>query len=87
MTRLTDGQMALLRLAEAKSLPGDGHRIRGSGPHRAARTLERLGLIRIAEIIPGSYLHVTPAGRELLRQTPGGIAGPAPGIETPEGEG
>jgi hypothetical protein len=77
--RLTFAQKSLLRAAEAKSLPGDGHRIRGSGSSRAARRLEELGLVRVARIYcDGAYLHVTPAGRELVRQMPGGIAGPPP---------
>src|SRR5271154_3737590 len=68
-----DEAMRNLELSTAQangcSLPGDGLRIKGSGPHRAARILESFGLVRVAES-PGfkSRVHITQAGRRIREQ-------------------
>lgn len=62
---LTARAYAMLVEANGCSLPGDGLRIKGSGQHRVARSLEALGFVRVA--VPGdgrkAHVHVTQEGR------------------------
>lgn len=64
---LTPYMYRMLVEANGCSLPGDGWRIKGSGPHGAARALERLGYVRVVATDDGrkARVHVTSEGRTL----------------------
>lgn len=66
---LTSRQRVLLMCADGVSLPGDGLRIVGSGEHRSAAGLERLGLVRVQRPTDGhkARVHVTENGRLVIR--------------------
>lgn len=60
---LTARQWEMLEMANTRSLPGDGYRIRGPGHHATAEALERRGLVRLG----AGHVHITEIGREVVK--------------------